>query len=217
MRHPLRRWRVTLTYLAAVLAGTPAGREACRRAVDRSHAQVHSTPHSPACYSAFDPRLQLWIAACLYRGTSQVHALLAGPADEPTAEAIYRGASRLGTTLQMPAGLWPADRAAFDRYWNTALAAARSTAGPRLPPPADHAALSARPLSAALGPLNRFFTTGFLPPPFREQMQLPWTRRDQRQFESLMQVIATINRLLPGPVRRFPFNACLLRLRARAR
>jgi uncharacterized protein (DUF2236 family) len=216
MRHPLRRWQATLTYLAAALAGTPAEREACRRAVNRSHAQVHSGPHSPARYSAFDPRLQLWIAACLYRGTSQVHAVLRGPADEQTAEAIYRAASRLGTTLQMPAGLWPADRAAFDRYWDTALTAIQ------IDPPVRaylHQLIMLRylprPLSAALGPVNRFFTTGFLPPPFREQMQLPWTGRDQRQFESVMQVIATINRLLPGPVRRFPFNACLLGLRAR--
>jgi uncharacterized protein (DUF2236 family) len=63
MRHPLRRWQVTLTYLAAALAGTPAEREACRRAVNRSHAQVRSTSRSPARYSAFDPQLQLWIAA----------------------------------------------------------------------------------------------------------------------------------------------------------
>jgi uncharacterized protein (DUF2236 family) len=218
MRHPLRRWQVTLTYLAAALAGTPAEREACRRAVNRSHAQVHSGPHSPARYSAFDPRLQLWIAACLYRGTSQVQAALRGPADEQTAEAIYRAASRLGTTLQMPAGLWPPDRAAFDRYWDSALAVVR------IDPPVraylDQLIMLRylpRPLSAALGPVNRFFTTGFLPPPFREQMQLPWTGRDQRKFVSLMQVIATINRLLPGPVRRFPFNACLLGLRARTR
>jgi uncharacterized protein (DUF2236 family) len=65
-----------------------------------------------------------------------------------------------------------------------------------------------RPFSVAFGPLNRFLTTGFLPPPFRDQMQLPWTERDQRQFESLMRMIATVNRRLPSPIRRSPFNAC---------
>jgi uncharacterized protein (DUF2236 family) len=63
-----------------------------------------------------------------------------------------------------------------------------------------------RPFSVAFGPLNRFLTTGFLPPPFRDQMRLPWTERDQRQFESLMRMIATVNRLLPSPIRRFPFK-----------
>ena len=154
----------------------------------------------------------------MYRGISDVYALLRGPADDRTADAIYRESSRFGTTLQMPGEMWPRDRAAFDRYWDTALAKIRVDRP-------VHAYLHElimlgylpRPLSAAFGPLNRFFTTGFLPTPFRDQMQLPWTGRDQRQFESVMRVIATINRLLPAPVRRFPFTACLYELRARIR
>ncbi len=218
MRHPLRRWRSTVTYLAAAVMGTAGDREACRRVVNRSHAQVRSATHGPVSYSAFDPQLQLWVAACLYRGMSDMHALLRGLADDQAAEAIYRAASRFGTTLQMPADRWPADRAAFDRYWDTALATIR------IDPPVRaylHQLIMLRylprPLSAVLGPPNRFLTTGFLPPPFREQMQLPWTERDQRQFESVMHMIATLNRLLPAPARRFPFNACLLGLRARIR
>jgi uncharacterized protein (DUF2236 family) len=33
-----------------------------------------------------------------------------------------------------------------------------------------------RPFGTALGPVNQFLTTGFLPPPFREQMQLRMMR-----------------------------------------
>ena len=47
------------------------------------------------------------------------------------------------------------------------------------------------------------------------QMQLHWTEHDQRQFDFLIQVIASVNRLLPAPVSRFPFNACLQDLRLR--
>jgi uncharacterized protein (DUF2236 family) len=65
------------------------------------------------------------------------------------------------------------------------------------------------PVSAALGPVNEFLTAGFLPPPFHEQMRLGWTRRDQRQLELLMRTIASVNRVLPAPVSKFPFNACL--------
>jgi uncharacterized protein (DUF2236 family) len=72
-----------------------------------------------------------------------------------------------------------------------------------------------RPFSAAFGPLNRFLTIGFLPPPFREQMRLPWSERDQRTFGFLTRTIASANRLLPAPVSRFPFNACLQELRLR--
>jgi hypothetical protein len=72
-----------------------------------------------------------------------------------------------------------------------------------------------RPFGTALGPVNRFLTTGFLPPPFREQMQMPWTGRDQRQFDFLIQMVASVNRLLPAPVSRFPFNVSLQEMRLR--
>lgn len=218
MRHPVRRWRTTVTYLSVALMGTAREREVYRRAVNRSHAQVRSTPQSPVSYRASDPRLQLWVAACLYRGMHDIYALLHGPADDRTADAMYREASRFGTTLQMPGDLWPSDRAAFERYWEAALAEIR------IDPPVRaylHELIRMgylpRPLSTALAPVNRFLTTGFLPAPFREQMQLPWTERDQRQFEAVMRLIAAVNRLLPAPARRFPFNACLLDLRARMR
>jgi uncharacterized protein (DUF2236 family) len=217
-RRPFRRWRTTVTYLSAALLGTPAERERCRRVISRSHAQVRSTARSPVRYRASDPQLQLWVAACLYQGARDLHGRLCGPADEQTADAIYREARRLGTTLQMPAGLWPPDRAAFERYWQSALA------GIRIDPPVraylrDLIMLRylPRPVSTALGPLHQFLTTGFLPPPFREQMQLPWTERDQRDFEAVMRTVTAVNRLLPGPVRRFPFNAFLCDLRVRTR
>jgi uncharacterized protein (DUF2236 family) len=71
------------------------------------------------------------------------------------------------------------------------------------------------PFGTALGPVNRFLTTGFLPPPFRDQMQLPWTERDQELFDLLIQLVASVNRLLPAPVSRFPFNVSLHELRLR--
>jgi uncharacterized protein (DUF2236 family) len=43
-----------------------------RRRVNRAHALVRSTADSPVRYNAFDPRLQLWIAACLDRGGMDV-------------------------------------------------------------------------------------------------------------------------------------------------
>ena len=47
-------------------------------------------------------------------------------------------------------------------------------------------------------------------------MQLSWTPREQLLFGALMRAIVMADRLLPGPVRRFPFNACLYDLRARS-
>jgi uncharacterized protein (DUF2236 family) len=216
MRHPLRRLRTTLTYLSVVFLGTDEERAAYRCQVNRSHAGVRSTAHSPVRYSAFDPRLQLWVAACLYRGVMDIHTMLHGPVDDAIADAIYRECRCLGTTLQVPPRLWPSDRAAFERYWTRALAEIRID-----PPVRDYLGrlitldYLPRPFSTAFGPVNRFLTTGFLTAPFRAQMKLPWAERDQRRFECLMRIAASANRVLPPPVSRFPLNACLLDLRVR--
>jgi uncharacterized protein (DUF2236 family) len=216
MRHPVRRWLTTLTYLSIALMGTPAERAAVRRMINRSHAQVRSGAGSPVVYSAFDPGLQLWIAACLYQGTVDVQTALHGPADEQIADDMYQMARWFGSTLQMPGELWPADREAFRSYWETALASVRID-----PPVRDYLGELLRlaylpaPLGAVLGPVNQFLTTGFLSPPFRDQMELAWTDREQRQFDAVLRAVAMINRMMPGPARRFPFNACLVSWRCR--
>jgi uncharacterized protein (DUF2236 family) len=216
MRHPVRRWLATVTYLSVALMGTPAERADVRHRINRSHAQVRSGAGSPVVYSAFDPGLQLWIAACLYQGTVDVRTALRGPADEQTADDIYQVARWFGRTLQMPDELWPADRVAFRHYWESALGSVRID-----PPVRDYLGellrLAYLPslLCAVLGPVNQFLTTGFLPPPFRDQMELTWTDREQRQFDAVLRAVAMINRMMPGPARRFPFNACLVSWRCR--
>lgn len=216
MRHPLRRLRTTITYLSVAFLGTAEERAFYRRQVNRSHARVRSTASSPVPYNAFDPQLQLWVAACLYRGLMDVHTLLHGPADEARADAIYGECRRLATTLQVPEALWPADRASFERYWTAALGQVRID-----PPVRDYLdrlmALDylPAPVSTVLGPASRFLTAGFLPPLFRAQMGLSWTDRDQRQFTAVMRLVAVVNRVLPGSLARFPFNACLQDLRVR--
>jgi uncharacterized protein (DUF2236 family) len=216
MRHPVRRWLTTVTYLSVALMGSPAERADVRHMVNRSHAQVRSTVDSPVPYNAFDPGLQLWIAACLYQGTVDVHTALRGRFDDQTADDMYQAARSFGTTLQMPAELWPADRAAFRHYWENALGSVRID-----PPVRDYLRELVRlaylpaPLGAVLAPVNQFLTTGFLPPPFRDQMALTWTDREQRQFEAVLRAVGLIDRLMPGPARRFPFNACLVSWRCR--
>ena len=111
----------TGTYLAAATVGTDADRELIRGAVDGVHARVRSTSSSPMSYNAFDPRLQLWVAACLFRYYTDQHEFLHGPLDDAAADAVYRDAKRLGTTLQVREDMWPPDRDAFDEYWKRSL------------------------------------------------------------------------------------------------
>src|SRR5271156_4844201 len=81
-RHPIKRARTTFTYLAVAARGTEAQKAAFRRAVNRAHAQVYSMPESPVAYNAFDPNLQLWVAACLYKGAVDVRRMFIGEMDD---------------------------------------------------------------------------------------------------------------------------------------
>ncbi len=102
-------------------------RLALRREVNRSHRQVRSGPTDPVAYNAFDPALQLWVAACLYRGVELSYRLLYGIPDEDTADLLYRHSGRFATTLQVPSDQWSPDREAFEDYWATSLSTWRWT------------------------------------------------------------------------------------------
>ena len=216
-KHPFKRARTTGTYLAAATIGTDADRELIRRAVDTAHAQVRSTTRSPVSYNAFDPKLQLWVAACLYRYFVDQHEFLYGPMDDDVAEAVYQDAKRLGTTLQVPERMWPADRIAFDEYWKRSLDELRID-----PPVRRHLfgvasmAFLPWPLRTIGGPLNLFATTGFLPPEFRAHMQLPWTQRQQRRFEWLLTTLRLADRVIPRQLWLLGYQMYLWDMRSRA-
>jgi uncharacterized protein (DUF2236 family) len=220
--HPIKRTRTTLTYLAVAMAGTETQKAAFRRAVNGAHTEVYSTPDSPVEYNAFDPDLQLWVAACLYKGGVDFYRTFVGELNDEDADRHYREGMVLGTTLQVPPEMWPPDRAAFDRYWQEQLdkvhiddsvrdylypiAVARMR-GIALPEP-----LRRVPESLAL-----LITAGFLPQRFRDEMRFSWDATKQRRFDRLIGVLRTVNNAMPRFVRRFPFNVLLWDLDRRIR
>jgi uncharacterized protein (DUF2236 family) len=212
--HPIKRARTTFTYLAVAMAGNEAQKEAFRRAVNRAHAEVYSTPESPVEYNAFDPELQLWVAACLYKGGVDFYRTFVGEMDDADADRHYREGMTLGTTLQVPPEMWPVDRAAFDRYWQESLdkvhiddavrdylypIAVGRIRGMTLP----------RRLQRLADKPGVLITTGFLPQRFRDEMRLPWDAARQRRFDRLMAVLRVVNNLMPRFIRQFPFNVLL--------
>jgi uncharacterized protein (DUF2236 family) len=221
-RHPIKRARTTFTYLAVATKGSDAQKSAFRKAVNGAHAQVYSTDESPVKYNAFDKDLQLWVAACLYKGSVDVYRTFIGEMDDETANRHYAEGMSLGTTLQVPAAMWPADRAAFDRYWQESLERVHIDDAVReyLYP----IAASRIPGVTLPGPLQRWadagallITAGFLPQRFRDEMRLPWDTKRQRRFDRLMAVLRAGNHLMPRFVRQFPFNVLLLDLDRRIR
>jgi uncharacterized protein (DUF2236 family) len=217
-KHPFKRARTTGTYLAAATLGSDADRAMIRDEVDRVHARVRSTATSPVRYNAFDPRLQLWVAACLYRYYVDQHEWLYGALDDDAADAVYQDAKKLATTLQVRDGMWPPDRAAFDEFWK------RSLDGVQIDPPvrehlrgvAEMAFLPA-PLRLLAGRFNMFATTGFLPEEFRTHMGLQWTASQQRRFEWLLAALRIADRIIPRDVWLLGYQLYLRDMRSRAR
>lgn len=202
MHHPWKRARTTFSYLAVAIMGTDDDRRAYREAVDGAHRQVRSTPQSPVRYNAFDRDLQMWVAACLYVGLEDTYQLLRGALTPEQAETFYRSGFTLGTTLQVTEDQWPATRAEFDDYWNTACArvAMDDTVRGYL-----QDLLGLRMVSWALRPgsvpLLRFLTTGFLAPVFRDALGVRWSAAQQRRFEWLFLMVAFVNRFIPQFIR----------------
>jgi uncharacterized protein (DUF2236 family) len=217
-KHPFKRARTTGTYLAVATIGTESDRELMRTAVDTAHRQVRSTASSPVSYNAFDPALQLWVAACLYRYFVDQHEFLYGELDAASADAVYRDARKLGTTLQVRESMWPPDRVAFDDYWKRSLEDLRID-----PPVREHlrgvAAMEFLPwpLRSIGGPFNLFATTGFLPPEFRTLMRLDWSESQQRRFVWLVAALRLADRLIPHQAWILGYRLYLWDMRFRAR
>ena len=169
-------------------------------------------------YSANDPRLQMWVAACLYIGFEDVFEWLHGPMTDSDREAFYQSAPTLGTTLQVRPEQWPATRADFEGYWREGMSRIRFDG-----PVRDHLVgltelrMLPQPTTLLFGRINKWVTTGFLHRGFRDELGLPWSPRDQRRFERFLDLTARLNALLPEAVRTITYRILLMDLKWRLR
>lgn len=202
MHHPLKRTRTTFTYLAVAMMGTSDEKLAYRRAVNGAHKHVHSTSESPVQYNAFNPELQLWVAACLYWGFVDTYEKVHRPLSRAEQDELYQLSHPLGTTLQVRQDMWPKDLEAFEEYWENGLKQLHIDDRIRefLMVIADLKFLS--PITRVLmGNFNRLMTAGFLPPEVREQMQLEWDDDKQRKFDRNLRFFGKSMKFLPRPIR----------------
>ena len=206
-KHPLKRTRTTLAYIVVALVGTEHERAVMRREVNAQHRLVRSDPDGAVNYDALDADLQLWVAACMFRGVIDSVTFLVGPVDDTRFTALLGHCAPFATTLQVSASRWPLDRAAFESYWTASVRDVHMDDVTRayLRGIASLAFLPA-PLSRILGPPHRFLTVGFLPSPFREELGLAWTARQQARFERVISGAGLLNRHLPRTLREFPWN-----------
>jgi uncharacterized protein (DUF2236 family) len=209
---PLDRLRTTLTYLYALTLGTEEERLAIARMVNRAHGPIKGDG-----YTAFDPKLQLWVAATLSAGGEQMYEMTFGPMDEATREKVYRDSWIFGTTLQVTEDMWPRSRAEFTEYWE----AMQSELSPD-PVVQKYARqlLSARDAVWYLAPtvaLQSLLTRGNLSPRVREVLDLPWRRRDEWAYRAFWAVVRTTYPRIPRPLRTLHARLLVKDMRKRMR
>ncbi|WP_433868718.1 oxygenase MpaB family protein [Saccharopolyspora sp. CA-218241] len=205
---PVERLRTTLTYVYCMTYGTDEEVRTVTRLVNRVHGKVRGPG-----YRAIDPELQLWVAATLYDTATLLHERLFGPLDEETADRVYQEYAVLGTALQVPPELWPADRAAFRAYWDDVVATTEVTDDARaVAHDLLHPSVAPRWVRLSM-PLLRFLTAGMLPPRLRAEFGLTWDRRRQRRYDALFAVAARIYPKLPPALREAPKEHYLRQMR----
>lgn len=210
LQQPLQRLRATMHYIYAVTLGSDADRDAVARMVNRAHAPVRSPR-----YSAFDPQLQLWVAATLYRGAEDLYRLFVGPLDLATRERIYRQAWAYGRTLQVDDAQWPPDTAAFDAWWDARVAQLQVDAPVRAYMQAVLQSRRAPWFTRLALPLQRFVTRGLLPGVLREAFGLRWSVRDERRWQWFRRWAPRMYWALPAWLRQLPARCGLRDLRQR--
>jgi uncharacterized protein (DUF2236 family) len=213
LRRPVDRLRTTLTYVYVMALGDDEEKQAVAQMVNKMHAAVRS----PGRYSAYDPDLQLWVAATMVRTGEWLYELVFGPMDEATKERCYRESWVYGTALQVKPEMWPQTRAEFDDYWEASLRklapdlAVQRYANQLLD--TRSAPLLMRP---AL-PLQSLMTRGNLDPRTREILALPWSRRDQRLYDAFWKAFIPAYKLVPRPLRQAHAHLILRDMRRRLR
>ncbi|RNL61354.1 DUF2236 domain-containing protein [Nocardioides marmoriginsengisoli] len=209
---PLDRLRTTLTYVYALTLGTEVERKAIARMVNKAHGPIKGDG-----YTAFDPKLQLWVAATLTAGGEQMYEKTFGPMDEASRERAYREGWILGTALQVTEDMWPRTRAEFSTYWESMQAELS---------PDPHVQAYARQLLSARDAawylagsvaLQSLLTRGNLTAQVREVLDLPWRRRDQWAYDAFWAVFRTTYRLVPKRLRTLHSRLLVKDMRKRMR
>lgn len=222
-RYPIKRARTTGQYLALALIGNATDRAVMRAAIVEVHNPVVSTPESPVRYSGNSPKLQKWVAACLFRFYLDQYTLLYGPLAPADLDILTRSASSLATGVNVRDADWPQSWTEFTEYWDSVVP--DLSIAPEVC--RDFESLAdltfvveawgplARPLSRFAGPSYRFMTRANLPSEFRDLMGWAWSARDQRRFMRVLAVLRVIDRLGGGALVRLNYRVLLADFRLR--
>ncbi|KAK2809862.1 hypothetical protein FQN50_003503 [Emmonsiellopsis sp. PD_5] len=175
----ISRAQYTQMYIYTMIFGNDEQKAAVKAWVDKAHSRI--VGDGKVSYNAKDPELQLWVAATIYAAMVGMYELIYGALPPARAERVYKAFSIMGTSLQLPHDMWPADLKAFRAYWKdmTENHLQVSPDAKRVLKEIFHPKglpLWARPIVTVAMPFVRPVTIEQLPPGVREQFDLKSTR-----------------------------------------
>jgi uncharacterized protein (DUF2236 family) len=186
--------------------GSPTVARAAANQVYRFHDHVNGDLPEPnpawpegSSYTAHDASLLLWVWATLLDATQVAQARWIGPLDDAEADALYLDFVTFAGFFGIPAAIIPADRAAFDRYFEGVID------GDELMPTATSSAMVREVLwfrhwnvpAAAVRPA-RVMAIGTLDPRIRQRFGLELSTRDQRLFDRIDRALVRWYRYRPA-------------------
>jgi uncharacterized protein (DUF2236 family) len=207
-----------------MIFGTPEEKAAMKAWVDRAHSrvkgEVQSGQRKNEAYDAMNPELQLWVAATIYASMVGMYEKVYGELPPLKAELVYQAYACMGTSLQVPREMWPADRKAFRVYWDDMIANklsvtpdARGVLDELFHP--KGLPLWARPIAWVLLPIVRPLTIEQLPPNIRDGFGLKSTRSTRAIAGLFMSTVAVTYPITPGFIRHWQKSYSLRLLRKR--
>jgi uncharacterized protein (DUF2236 family) len=198
---PLRRAWATLDTGARMVWGDEAVARSAAMQVHRFHDHVNGDG-----YSAHDKDLQLWVWATLVEAITYAHGRWIRPLSDEELDAFYDDMVGFAAFFGIPAELVPADRHAFEKYFESVLD------GDTLAPTPTSSMLVRQVLwfrhRTVPGPLvrpMRVLAMGTLDPRVRDRFGLRLTGADRTLFRVLDGLLRRTYRYRPaGVVQRMP-------------
>ncbi|BCS28285.1 oxygenase MpaB family protein [Aspergillus puulaauensis] len=225
----ISRTEYTQMYIFAMIFGTDEEKAAMKAWVDKAHARVkgeaqvqvqNSGEYRNEAYDAMNPTLQLWVAATIYASMVGMYEKVYGELPPLKAELVYQAYACMGTSLQVPREMWPADRRAFKVYWDDVVQNqlyvtedARGVLDELFHP--KGLPLWARPIAWTLLPIVRPLTVEQLPVNVREGFGLKSTMATRAIAGLFMSTVMVTYPVTPGFIRHWQKTYSLRLMRKR--
>jgi uncharacterized protein (DUF2236 family) len=208
-RRPWDRLIGTLDYVALLIYGGEDAIAAGRR-LRALHKGFRGTREDGQPYYALDRQAYAWVHATLIEAYVSGHRHFGSPMSESDRECFYAEYRDLGRFVGIRPGELPGDWAAFHDYFqdyarsrltrtssvDTVLATVDDPAAPvPMPAPVWRALRVAPRRGLMVGGL------GLMAPWLREQLDIPWSERDERHFQAVGRATRRLTPLMPESAR----------------